>query len=536
MRRAILVLSLWAAAAAAADPRTLVRAGRVLDVQKGTWSTDQGIVVSGGRIESVLPFAQARASAPDAPVIDLGDLSVLPGFADCHAHLLGNLKEISAIGSLRMSSAQGVIWGVRNLKEWLERGFTTVRDAGEIDANYGQFALREGVANGFIQGPRIFAAGGFVSVTGGHGDANVLAADQRLDRYNLADTPDAVATVVRRDLKYGADWIKLMGTGGILDPFSDYTMQELSDEQIARAVQVAHRAGRRVMVHAEGTGGIKAAVRAGVDSIEHGTMLDEEGAALMAQRGTWLVPTLYTFQYGAAQGEKLGLEPVMLAKVRRIISEQGPAFQRALAHRVRIAFGLDNTPDLLPREFAALVRGGMTPVQAIQTATINAQEMLGHAGEAGSIAKGKVADLVAVRGDPTRDVAVLENVVFVMKEGAVVKDARAAAPSAKGEHPMIMRVWHGWTKAKDADEYNRLLRDEILPGIHRIKGYGGSWILRRTAGDEVEFVTITTWDSWSAIEEFAGKGRTKSVIHPKAAHLLTRHDEQSVHFDAAWVP
>ena len=226
----------------------------------------------------------------------------------------------------------------------------------------------------------------------------------------------------------------------------------------------------------------------------------------------------------------------MLAKVRRIISAQGPAFKRAIAHHLRIVFGLDNSPDLLPREFAALVRGGMTPLQAIQAATINAQEMLGHADEAGSIAKGKVADLVAVRGDPTRDVSALENVVFVMKEGAVVKDARASVPAPKGEHPMIMRVWHGWTKTKDAEEYNRLLRDEILPGIHRIKGYGGSWVLRRAAGDEVEFVTITTWDSWAAIEEFAGKGRTKSVIHPKAAHLLTRHDEQSVHFDAAWVP
>ena len=507
MRSAIVLLSLWAAAAAA-EPRTLVRAARVLDVHNGTWSADQGIVVSGGRIESVLSFAQARSGAPDAAIIDLGDLSVLPGFADCHAHLLGNLKDISAVGSLRMSSAQGAIWGVHNLKEWLDRGFTTVRDAGEIDAAYGQFALREGVAK----------------------------ADQRLDRFNLADTPDAVAAVVRRDLKYGADWIKLMGTGGILDPFSDYTREELSDEQIARAVEVAHRAGRRVMVHAEGTGGIKAAVRAGVDSIEHGTMLDEEGAALMEKRGTWLVPTLYTFQYGAEQGEKLGLEPVMLAKVRRIISAQGPAFKRALAHRLRIVFGLDNSPDLLPREFAALVRGGMTPLKAIQAATINAQEMLGHADEAGSIAKGKVADLVAVRGDPTRDVSVLENVVFVMKEGAVVKDARASAPAPKGEHPMIMRVWHGWTKTKDADEYDRLLRDEILPGIHRIKGYGGSWVLRRVAGDEVEFVTITTWDSWAAIEEFAGKGRTKSVIHPKAAHLLARHEEQSMHFDAAWVP
>jgi len=238
-----------------------------------------------------------------------------------------------------------------------------------------------------------------------------------------------VATVVRRDLKYGADWIKLMGTGGILDPFSDYTVQELSDEQLAMAVAVAHRAGRRVMVHAEGTTGIKAAARAGVDSIEHGTMLDDEGAALMQRKGIWLVPTLYTFQYGAAQGEKLGLEPVMLAKVRRIISAQGPAFRRALAHRVRIAFGLDNTPDLLPREFDALVRGGLTPLQAIQTATVNAAELLGQKDALGSVEKGRYADLVAVTGDPTADVSVLARVVWVMKDGVVVRDFRQRSGS-----------------------------------------------------------------------------------------------------------
>jgi imidazolonepropionase-like amidohydrolase len=532
----LLCISLCCAAAASAD-QVLIHAGRVLDVSTGRWSTDQGILVTGGRVQSIAPFAEARASTPSASLIDLHDLSVLPGLIDCHAHLLGNLKDFSIVGTLRMSSAQGVLWGVRNLREWLDHGFTTVRDAGEIDAAYGQFALREAVARGFIEGPRIFAAGSLVSLTGGHGDANVLAPDQHLDRPNLADTPEAVASVVRRDLKYGADWIKLMGTGGILDPFSDYTVQELSDEQLATAVAIAHRAGRRVMVHAEGTGGIKAAVRAGVDSIEHGTMLDEEGAALMERKGTWLVPTLYTFQFGAELGEKIGLEPVMLAKVRRIISAQGPAFRLALAHHLRIAFGLDNTPDLLPREFAALVRGGMTPIAAIQTATINAAELLGQKESLGSIAPGKFADLIAVRGDPAKDVAALENVVFVMKEGSTVKDARATpVATAKGGPAMILRIWHGFTKAKDAVEYDRLLRTEILPGIHRIEGYRGTWLLRRAAGDETEFVTITTWDSWEAIERFAGKGRTASVIHPAAAHLLTRHDERSEHFEGVWVP
>src|SRR5918911_4928062 len=286
MRIATAVLvGIWSVGAFAAEKQTVIRAGRVLDVTTGAWSSDQGILVAGNRIQSIAPFASVRAAAPSAPIVDLADSSVLPGFIDCHAHLLGNLKDFSPTAPLRMSSAEAVVWGVRNLREWLDHGFTPVRDAGEVDAAYGQFALRDGVARGFIEGPRIFAAGSFVSLTGGHGDANVLAADQHLDRPNLADTPEAVATVVRRDLKYGADWIKLMGTGGILDPFSDYNHQELSDEQMAKAVEVAHRAGRKVMVHAEGTVGIKAAVRPGVDSIEHGTMLDE-GAALMAQRGT----------------------------------------------------------------------------------------------------------------------------------------------------------------------------------------------------------------------------------------------------------
>lgn len=416
---AIVLLFLIAADAGAAT--LIIRAGRLLDVNTGTYASDQGIVINGKRIESVGPFQ----ALDGVKVIDLTAYTILPAFADCHAHLLGNLNDFSATGSLRMSSAEATIWGVHNLKGWLDHGFTTVRGAGEPDLGYGQFALRDGVAKGFIGGPRIFSAGNFVSITGGHGDADALAPDQALQRRpNIADTVDEVAAAVRRDLKYGADWIKLMGTGGILDPFSDYTRQELSDEQMAKAVEVAHRAGRKVMVHAEGTVGIKAAVRAGVDSIEHGTMLDEEGATLMQQRGTWLVPTLYTFQNGVEEGEKSSMEPVMLAKSRSIISAQGPAFKRALDHHLHIAFGLDMEPASLPREFESLVKGGMTPLQAIQTATVNAAELLGHTNDFGSIAKGKFADIIAVSGDPLADVKVLAAVPFVMKEGVVVKDER----------------------------------------------------------------------------------------------------------------
>jgi imidazolonepropionase-like amidohydrolase len=419
--RKLLIVLLFLIAADAAAGTLIVRAGRLLDVNTGTYANDQGIVITGNRIESVGPFELIEG----VKVIDLSAYTVLPAFADCHAHLLGNLNDFSATGYLRMSSAEATIWGVHNLKGWLDHGFTTVRGAGEPDLGYGQFALRDGVAKGFIAGPRIFSAGNFVSITGGHGDADALAPDQALQRRpNIADTVDEVAAAVRRDLKYGADWIKLMGTGGILDPFSDYTRQELSDEQMAKAVEIAHRAGRKVMVHAEGTVGIKAAVRAGVDSIEHGTMLDDEGATLMQQRGTWLVPTLYTFQNGVEEGQKSNMEPVMLEKSRSIISAQGPAFKRALDHHLHIAFGLDMDPSYLPREFESLVKGGMTPLQAIQTATVNAAELLGHTNDFGSIAKGKFADIIAVSGDPLADVKVLASVPFVMKEGVVMKDER----------------------------------------------------------------------------------------------------------------
>jgi imidazolonepropionase-like amidohydrolase len=273
---------------------------------------------------------------------------------------------------------------------------------------------------------RVVAAGGFVSITGGHGDGDSLSPDRALPRRpNIADTVDEVALVVRRDLKYGADWIKLMATGGVMDPFSDFNVQELSEEQMAKAVEVAHRARRHVMAHAEGTAGIKAAVRAGVDSIEHGTMLDEEGAALMAERGTWLVPTLNTFQNGVAVGLANGQDPVMLAKGKEILKYQQPAFTLALKHHLKIALGDDDDPENAPKEFAALVRGGLTPLAALQAGTIRGAELLGLADQIGTLELGKVADLVAVPGDPLADVDALTRVDFVMKGGEVVRGAGA---------------------------------------------------------------------------------------------------------------
>jgi imidazolonepropionase-like amidohydrolase len=309
-----------------------------------------------------------------------------------------------------------------NLQVWLDKGFTALRDAGEPDQGYGQLALRDSIKEGLIIGPRMVSAGSFISVNGGHGDMDFLAPDQAMPRRpNIADTVDQVAVAVRRDIKYGADWIKLMVTGGVLDLQSDFNVQDLSDEQIAKAVEVAHRAGRHVMAHAEGTQGIKAAVRAGVDSIEHGTMLDDEGAALMAKKGTWLVPTLYTFQRGVEIGTEFGQDPISLAKGKEILSHQQPAFTRALKAHLKIAVGIDESPEYLPKELEAMVRGGMTPLQVLQAATLNGANLIGMEKDIGALEVGKYADIIAVSADPLHDIRAMERVDFVMKGGVVIK-------------------------------------------------------------------------------------------------------------------
>ncbi len=399
--------------------QTAIRAGRLLDVRGGKLIPNAYIIVEKDRIVRI-----ADSLPPGAAEIDLSKYTVVPGLIDAHSHVLGNPKDQSSTAGLRMSSAQAAIWGVRNLTVWMDHGFTVVRDACESDAGYGQFALRNSVAMGLIRGPRLFSAGGCISLTGGHGDGDVLAPDKALPKGpNIADNVDEISAVVRRDIKYGADWIKLMASGGVMDPISDYTVQELSEEQMAKAVEIAHRAGKKVMAHAEGSAGIKAAVRAGVDSIEHGTVLDEEGARLMEQHGTWLVPTLYCFQHDMETGLSQGRDPVSFAKGVAIMKEQGPSFKRALEHHLKIAYGLDDDVDFVSKEFGALVRGGMTPLEALRAATINGAELLGQSKDLGSIEAGKYADIVAVDGDPLTDIAAMEKVVFVMKGGEVYKPA-----------------------------------------------------------------------------------------------------------------
>jgi imidazolonepropionase-like amidohydrolase len=402
-------------------PLVLIKAGSLFDARSGRFNKNQAILVEGDRIKEVGDAATVGSHAAGATTIDLSNYTVLPGLIDCHAHVLSNPKDYSATRDLRMSSPQAVLWGYHNAQIWLAKGFTTLREAGESDPAYGQLALRDSINTGLVRGPRILSAGNFVSVTGGHGDSDPLAPDQALPRRpNLADNVDEVGVAVRHDLKYGADWIKLMATGGVSDVLSDFNVQELSEEQMAKAVEIAHRAHKKVMAHAEGPDGIKAAVRAGVDSIEHGTMMDEEGATLMEQRGTWLVPTLETFQRGATDVYP-GQSPIEAEKSKAIRKFQAAAFQRALKHRLKIAFGVDDDPDYLDREFVALVQGGMTPVEALQAATVRGAELLGLSDQIGSLEAGKLADIVALDGDPLTDIKNMEKVAFVMKGGEVIK-------------------------------------------------------------------------------------------------------------------
>ena len=407
----------------AAKQITIIRAAHLLDVRDGRVLANQAVLVEGDRIRQVGPAASiTNEFGRGATVIDLGNSTLLPGLVDCHNHILGNPKDQSPTADLRMSSPEQTLWGLHNLQIWLAHGFTALRDAGESDLAYGQLALRNSINQGLVQGPRIVSAGSFISLTGGHGDADPLAPDQALVRRpNLANNVNEIGDVVRRDIKYGADWIKLMATGGVMDTTSDFTVQELSEEQMAMAVEIAHRARKKVMAHAEGTEGIKAAVRAGVDSIEHGTMLDEEGATLMQQKGTWLVPTLYTFQHGVEVGASLGADPASVEKGKKILGYQQTAFAAALKHHLKIAYGVDDDPDFVSKEFGALVRGGMKPLDAIQAATVRASELLGMSDQIGTLETGKYADVVAVTGDPLVDIQAMEGVVFVMKGGVVFK-------------------------------------------------------------------------------------------------------------------
>jgi imidazolonepropionase-like amidohydrolase len=413
---------------AAGAQEIAIRAGRLIDPESGAVAVGQVILVEGGRVKAVGPNLQVPATAT---VIDLSRYTVLPGLIDCHTHLVGNANDLDPLSSVRKSAADEAFYAVANARKTLEAGFTTVRDVGTYRA-FVDVALRNAIERGDVVGPRMFCVGAYLTISGGAGALNGYAPDVVLPpdlRFGIANGPDEVRARVRELASHGVDWIKVLATGAVLNYNSTPGAPEFTPEELAAAVDEARARGLRVVAHAHGAEGIKNAVRAGVASIDHGTMLDDEGIALMKERGTYLVADIYNDEFIQGEGKRKGMPKEFLENDARLGQLQRDNFRKAVLAGVKVAFGTD--AGVYPhgdnaRQFAWMVKYGLTPMQAIQSATVWAADLLAKADELGSIKPGKRADVIAVQGDPLTDVTVLERVQFVMKDGRVYKEAPAA--------------------------------------------------------------------------------------------------------------
>ena len=414
-------------AMSAPEALTVVRAGRLIDTEAGEVRTDQAIVIRGGRVEGLVPFGDMVPQAERT--IDLTSHTVLPGLIDMHAHMVGNVEGSEGYAALVVRTpAQEALVGVRNARDTLMAGFTTVRDVGTFRA-FVDVALREAIDEGWTPGPRMRCAGAYVTSSLGGGDIPNLAVDvdERLPRdlrFGVANSVDEVRKVVR-EILHRADFIKVIATGAVLTEGTDPGAPEFSEAEIRAAVEEAALYGTFVAAHAHGAEGIKRAVRAGVRTIEHGSLLDDEGIALMLEHGTCLVPDIYCGDWIAETGRAEGWPEESLRKNDETTAAQREGFTKALQAGVKIAYGTDSgvyPHRYVGRQFAYMVRHGMTPMQAIQSATVVAAEVLDHPA-VGVVASGRFADLVAVPGDPLEDITTLEDIPFVMKGGEVVKGA-----------------------------------------------------------------------------------------------------------------
>ncbi len=405
-------------------PRVVaLRCGRLLDVKTGKVERDQVIVVTGNKITAVGPAASVRIPE-GAETIDLSKLTVLPGLADMHTHLIDDAEGYAVAGPLTRSGAQMAFGSIPHARATLDAGFTSVRDLGTYRA-FVDVALRDAIDRGIVPGPRIQPAGAYVTISGGAGAITHLAPDIELPlelRFGVADGPDQVRQRVREIVRHGAGVIKVLATGAVLTPGSTPGAQEFTEEELRAAVEEAKKAGLKVACHAHGAAGAKAAIRAGVASIEHGSYLDDEALQMMKERGVFFVADPYNSV--AIYANKSYPEEFM-EKNRQTTEAQNRAVQRALALGVHIAYGTDAA--VIPhgdngKQFATYVELGMTPIQAIRTATTEAAELFGWSDRIGSIEVGKLADIIAVRENPLENVRTLENVVFVMKDGKVFKN------------------------------------------------------------------------------------------------------------------
>jgi imidazolonepropionase-like amidohydrolase len=407
----------------AAPAVVAIRAGKILDVRTGNYLTDQIIWIEGDRIKAIGKAADIQKQLPaGAKTIDLSSATVLPGLIDCHVHLTMGPNNLGA-GRLHISIPRMALIGVRNARLTLEAGFTTVRNVGA--AGYSDIALRDAIRAGDIPGPRMLASGPALSITGGHGDENFLAPQYAYSDDGVADGVAAVTAKVRQNIKYGADVIKFMATGGVLSEGDNPALAQFSLEEMKAIVDTAHGLGRKVAAHAHGAPGIKNAVLAGVDSIEHGSYINDEDIQLMKEHGTYLVPTVYVEDWLLENYKPLGFTQSMIEKMNTVMPIARQNESHAFQAGVKVAFGTDAAVyphGMNAHEFAMMVKMGLPPLKAIQAATVNAADLLGWSDRVGTLEPGKFADIVAVQGDPVSDVSVLENVRFVMKGGEVIKN------------------------------------------------------------------------------------------------------------------
>lgn len=448
MRRSTLLLSLFAfvparliLAAPPADtaevkvsPWVVVKAARLVDPVSGRVLPDQAVIIQDERIKAVVSAADIRKVIPAgaaARTLDLGGATLLPGLIDCHTHVTSQPENFYE-DIFRKSPIDEATTSHIYARRTLEAGFTTIRNVGA--GNYVDFALKRAIESGKVPGPRMLASGPSLSATGGHGDLNGMSPYVRFegDISGVADGVEAIRKKIRENIKYGADVIKILATAGVLSEEESVGAPQYSPEEMKAAVDEAAMWGKKVAAHAHGAEGIKRAIRAGVASIEHASFIDDEGIALAKERGTYLVPDIYNDDYILAEYGRLGYPDKIIEKERLVGRTQRENFQKAVKAGAKIAYGTDS--GVYPhgwngKQFFHMVKWGMTPMQAIQAATVNAADLLGWSDRVGRLAPGFYADLIAVPADPLADVTVLERVPFVMKGGKVMKNTLTADPA-----------------------------------------------------------------------------------------------------------